>query len=376
MFTYKIPQMKKTVILFLVLVVAASCAREPKFRIDGTIEGIEDALMVLQKRIPGGYEVIDSVELENGAFEMTGVIDYPQMVNLAIKGKRGGLNFYLENSDITIHGHADSLHLASVSGSQTQAEFDTYKAALDESNIEMSKIYDRYREARMAGDDALASELENELEALDATQTEIKKNFVISNPSSYVAPVVLNELSYGLEADEMEALIGKLDTSLNNVQLVVNMKERVVQLKSVSVGQKAPDFTLNDVDGNPVTLYSKLGGSTKLLLVDFWAAWCPPCRQENPNIVKIWKEYNKKGFDVFGVSLDRSKEDWVKAISDDQLTWTHVSDLKYWDCAPAKQYAVNSIPASFLLDGDGMIVGHNLRGDALASKVKEVLDSK
>ncbi|MFN2313229.1 MAG: redoxin domain-containing protein [Bacteroidales bacterium] len=368
--------MKKAVILFLVLAVAASCAREPKFRIAGTIGGIEDAMMILQKRIPGGYEVIDSVALANGTFEMTGVIDYPQMVNLAIKGKRGGMNFYLENSDITIHGHADSLHLASVSGSKTQAEFDTYKAALDESNSEMAKIYDRYREARMAGNEALASETEKELEALDATQSEIKKNFIINNPSSYVAPVVLNELSYGLEADEMEALLGKLDTSLNKVQLVVNMKERVSQLKSVSVGQKAPDFTLNDVDGNPVSLYSKLGGDTKLLLVDFWAAWCPPCRQENPNIVKIWKEYNKKGFDVFGVSLDRSKEDWVKAIADDKLTWTHVSDLKYWDCAPAKQYAVNSIPASFLLDCDGVIVGHNLRGDALAARVKEVLDSK
>jgi len=368
--------MKKTIILFLVLAVAASCATEPKFKISGTIDGGENATVLLQKRIPGGYEVIDSTVLVNGAFEMTGVIDYPQMVNLAIKDKRGGLNFYIENSDITINGHADSLYLASVTGSKTQAEFDAYKAAFDESNNEMSKVYDRYREARMAGSDSLASEIEKELEALDAMQTELKKEFINNNPASYVTPVVLNELSYSLEAADMEALLGKLDTSLNKVQIVVSMNERLVQLKAVSVGQKAPDFTLNDVDGNPVSLYSKLGGNTKLLLVDFWAAWCPPCRQENPNIVKIWNEYNKKGFDVFGVSLDRSKEDWVKAIADDKLTWTHVSDLKYWDCAPAKQYAVNSIPASFLLDADGVIVGHNLRGEALAAKVKEVLGSK
>lgn len=368
--------MKKTVILFLVLAVAASCAREPKYRIAGTIDGIDIATMVLQKRIPGGYEVIDSVVLENGAFEMTGVIDYPQMVTLAIRGRRGGLNFYLENSDMTIHGHADSLYQASVSGSKTQGEFDTYKAAFDESNSEMSKLYDRYREARMAGDEALAAATEKEIDALDLKQREIKKAFIANNPVSFVTPVVLNELSYEMEADEIEAMLGKLDTSLNKVQLVVSIKERLVQLKSVSVGQKAPDFTLNDVDGNPVSLYSKLGGSTKLLLVDFWAAWCPPCRQENPNIVRIWKEYNKKGFDVFGVSLDRNKEDWVKAINDDKLTWTHVSDLKYWDCAPAKMYAVNSIPASFLLNAEGVIVGHNLRGEALAAKVKELLDSK
>jgi peroxiredoxin len=368
--------MKKTIILFLILAVATSCATEPKFRITGTIDGGENATVILQKRIPGGYEVIDSTVLVNGAFEMTGVIDYPQMVILAIKDKRGGLNFYIENSDIAINGHADSLYLASVTGSKTQAEFDTYKAAFDESNNEMSKVYDRYREARMAGSDLLASEIEKELEAIDAMQTELKKEFINNNPASYVTPVVLNELSYSLEAADMEALLGKLDTSLNKVQIVVSMNERLVQLKAVSVGQKAPDFTLNDVDGNPVSLYSKLGGNTKLLLVDFWAAWCGPCRQENPNVVKVWKEYNKKGFDVFGVSLDRNKEDWVKAIEDDQLTWTHVSDLKYWDCAPAKQYAVNSIPANFLLDGEGVIVGHNLRGEALAAKVKELLDSK
>lgn len=368
--------MKKTVILLLVLALAASCAKEPKFRITGTIDGTENATIILQKRIPGGYEVIDSALIESGTFKMEGVVDYPQMVNLAIKDKRGSLNFFIENSDITIHGHADSLFFASVTGSQTQSEFDTYKASLDESNTKMSSIYDRYREARMAGNEELASSIEKELEALDAEQNEMRKEFIKNNPSSYVTPSVLNELSYSLEADEMEELLGGLDTSLNKVQTVVVMKERVVQLKSVSIGQKAPDFTLNDVDGNPVSLYSKLGGETKLLLVDFWAAWCGPCRQENPNVVKVWKEYNKKGFDVFGVSLDRDKEDWVKAIADDQLTWDHVSDLKYWDSAPAKQYAVNSIPANFLLDGNGVIVGHNLRGDALGAKVKELLEAK
>jgi len=368
--------MKKTAILVLIVAIAASCSREPQYRITGTIDGAGSEVVILQKRIPGGYEVIDSATLENGSFEMTGTVEYPQMVNLAIKEKRGGLGFFIENSDITVHGHADSLWLASVVGSLTQGEFDTYKAAFDESNAEMSKIYDRYREARMAADDELAASIEAELEALDARQTEMRKEFIANNPSSYVAPTVLNEISYYLEADELEGLLGKLDTSLNKVQSVITLKDRLVHLKAVSVGQKAPDFTLNDTEGNPVSLYSKLGGDTKLLLVDFWAAWCPPCRQENPNVVKVWKEYNKKGFDVLGVSLDRNREDWLKAIEDDKLTWTHISDLKYWDCAPAKLYAVTGIPANFLLDGEGVIVGHNLRGEALAAKVKELLGSK
>ena len=368
--------MKKTAILVLLVVIAASCAREPQYRITGTIDGAGSEVVILQKRIPGGYDVIDSATIENGSFEMTGTVEYPQMVNLAIKNKRGGLNFFIENSDITVHGHADSLWLASVAGSLTQGEFDTYKAAFDESNEEMSKIYDRYREARMAGDDELAGSIEKEIEALDARQTEMRKEFIVNNPESYVAPTVLNEISYYLEADELESLLGKLDTSLNEVQSVVTLKERLVKLKAVAVGQKAPDFTLNDTEGNPVSLYSKLGGDTKLLLIDFWAAWCPPCRQENPNVVKVWKEYNRRGFDVLGVSLDRNREDWLKAIEDDKLTWTHISDLKYWDCAPAKLYAVTGIPANFLVDAEGVIVGHNLRGEALEEKVKELLGAK
>lgn len=368
--------MKKTIILLLVAAVAASCAREPKFRITGTIDGAGNETVILQKRIPGGYEVIDSASLENGAFTIEGAVDYPQMVNLALKGKRGGLNFYIENSDITVHAHADSLYTGSVSGSATQAEFDAYKAMFDESNAEMMKIYDRYRAAKMEGNEEVASASEKELEALDNKQNELRKEFIANNPSSFVAPAVISELAYYLEAGELEDLLGTLDTTLNKVQTVVTLKERLVQLKAVAMGEKAPDFTLNDVDGNPVSLYSRLGGDTKLLLLDFWAAWCGPCRQENPNVVKVWKEYNKKGFDVFGVSLDRTKEDWVKAIKDDNLTWTHVSDLKFWDCAPAKMYAVSAIPANFLIDANGIIVGHNLRGEALGEKVKELLDTK
>jgi peroxiredoxin len=366
-------KMKKTIILLMLLAVAVSCAKEPKYRITGTISGADSTMVVLQKRISGGYEALDSAYIENGVFDMEGTVDYPQLVVLAIKGQRGGLSFYVENSDIMIHGQADSLFTASVTGSKTQSEYDAYKASFDETNSEMSTLFDSYREARMSGDEEAAASIEQELNALDEKQTELKKEFIAGHPSSYVTPEVISEISYYLEADEMEAMLSSLDTTLNKVQSIRTMKDRLVKLKAVAVGQKAPDFTLNDVDGNPVSLYSKLGGNTKLLLVDFWAAWCPPCREENPNVVKIWKEYNKKGFDVLGVSLDRTREDWVKAIEDDKLTWTHVSDLKYWDTEPRILYAVSAIPSNFLIDGDGVIIGHNLRGEALAEKVKEVL---
>jgi peroxiredoxin len=174
-----------------------------------------------------------------------------------------------------------------------------------------------------------------------------------------------------MEPDEIEADIKSLDTNVAKIQIIKDMSSRVKELKNVAVGQKAPDFTLNDVNGTPLSLSSKFG--SKLLLIDFWASWCHPCRMENPNVVKVYNEFHKKGFDVIGVSLDRSKEDWVKAIADDKLTWTHVSDLKYWDNAAAKLYAVNSIPANFLLDENGVIIAKNLREGDLYNKVKEIL---
>ena len=145
---------------------------------------------------------------------------------------------------------------------------------------------------------------------------------------------------------------------------------KVNAMKSIAIGQPAPEIALPDTTGQIVKLSSLKG---KYVLVDFWAKWCGPCRQENPNVVKAYHKYKDKGFTVFGVSLDRTKEDWLQAIRKDGLTWTHVSDLKYWNSEAARTYNINGIPFSLLLDKNGVIIAKNLRGPALDKKLEEIL---
>lgn len=145
----------------------------------------------------------------------------------------------------------------------------------------------------------------------------------------------------------------------------------VDKMKVLAVGQQAPEISLPDPNGNIVSLSSLRG---KYVLVDFWAKWCGPCRQENPNVVRMYHKYKDKGFDVFGVSLDRTKEDWLQAIHEDGLEWTHVSDLKYFNSEAAVIYNINAIPFSVLVDPNGIIIGKNLRGKGLEKKLSELFE--
>lgn len=364
--------MKKLIYLSLIGLIAWSCSSEPKYSVTGKIEGSDSIIFYLQKREAGVNVNIDSAVSKKGSFTMKGgAVDYPQLVQLVAGDTRKRTSFYLENSKITITGTLDSLFKAEVTGSKTQDEYQSFLDSHKPLTDAYASLYSEYQAATQSGDASKVADIETRAEELQEKMLQNQKDFVINNPSSYVSPSLLSSLAYDMEATELESLINKFDTSLAKLPQVVALRERVEITKKVATGQKAPDFTMNDVDGKPVSLSSKIG--TKLLLVDFWAAWCGPCRQENPNVVNVYKEFNKKGFDVFGVSLDQSREDWVKAIADDNLTWTHVSDLQYWNNAAAKTYGVQAIPANFLLDETGTIIGKNLRGEDLYNKVSELL---
>ncbi|MDP4222637.1 MAG: TlpA disulfide reductase family protein [Bacteroidota bacterium] len=365
--------MKKLSYLLLAqAILFSACSKGPHYVITGNIKGADSLTFLLQERVSGQYVTLDSAVARKGIFKMKGgPVRYPEMVILNAKNTRDRTSFYLENSEITITGSLDSLDAAKITGSRTQDEYNAFRDSNKPLSEKYSKLNEDFQFARQNNDTARVSAIRKEAAGIDKEMIQLQKDFVKNHPASYVTPYILAGLSMDMDGSELELYLNGLDTAVANTPLIKELKERAGKMKTVSVGQKAPDFTLNDPEGKQVSLYSKVG--SKLLLIDFWAGWCGPCRRENPNVVRIYKEFSKKGFDVFGVSLDRRRDEWVQAINDDHLTWTQVSDLQEWDNAAARLYAVNSIPANFLLDQNGTIIARDLRGDELYNKVKEVV---
>ncbi|OFY58084.1 MAG: hypothetical protein A2V50_02100, partial [Bacteroidetes bacterium RBG_19FT_COMBO_42_10] len=294
----------KKMIYLIVAVLMTGCSSEPEFVVKGNIQDSDSVTFMLQKREAGKFITLDSALSRNGIFKMTGSVQFPEMVQLVATGRQKRVSFYIENSEITISGNLDSLSFAEVSGSKTQDEYQSFIDSNKPLSEKYSNLYIEYQSARQENNTEKIAELEKEAEAIQNEMTQLEKDFVKNNPSSYVSPSILNSLSYEMEASDIEAAINALDTNVARIPVAKDLMARAQVMKAVAIGQKAPDFTLNDVSGNPVSLSSKIGA--KLLLIDFWAGWCNPCRQENPNVVRVYKEFNKKGFDVFGVSLDRT----------------------------------------------------------------------
>jgi peroxiredoxin len=367
----------KKIILFLAAagLISTITAQVPHYRITCNITGAEGVALILQQNVNGRMVNTDTAVIVKGTFTITGgSVEYPEMVNLITPDRKKNISFYLENSDITISGKLETLNNSKITGSKTQDELipitEFIKPLGEKYNAKNAEL----QAATKAGNSEKVNEIRKEMDKMMKDVLAFELDFIKNNPGSFAVPAILRSLAPNMQTTELEAIISAMDPAVARTPAITELKARITILKNVDIGKKAPDFTMNNQQGIPVSLSSKIGAN--VLLIDFWAAWCSPCRAENPNVVKVYNEFNSKGFDIFGVSLDRSGTDWNKAISDDKLTWTHVSDLQYWNNSAAKLYGVNSIPANFLLDKDGIIIARNLRGEALYNKVKEMLDSK
>jgi len=367
--------MKKLFAIIMTVMILASCSTTPESKnqmtISGTISGDYSGMVDLYKRTDGDWVKLDSVKVDNGSFVLSAQLEYPEMYYLGIEGQNRFAGFFAEPSDITIETSVDDFRNLKVSGSASQTEYEAYNDKIQLFNDMYSDLNTQYKAAKQDNDEEKLAQLEIEYESVDEQMKQFIIDNALSNPKSIIAAYAVNRNAYYFDENDLEPVVNNFDESIKGSTYVEGLVERLETLKRVAVGQPAIDFTMDDMNGEPVALSSLFGN---YLLVDFWASWCGPCRQENPNVVEAYNKFHDKGFDVLGVSFDKTKDKWIEAVENDGLTWHHVSDLQYWGNAAGKLYGINSIPANVLLDPEGKIIAKNLRGEDLQNKLAELLN--
>jgi peroxiredoxin len=259
-----------------------------------------------------------------------------------------------------------------VSGSKQNDQFRTLLALQNELQETGKDLMKKYQEAQGRNDAKTMTQIEQQYNNLAKTNTQKVKAMLPELGTSLVALYATNFLNPDTDFPTLDTLARKFEAAGVNTPQAKSFIGTVARIRGVAVGAEAPEIALPDTNGTTVALSSMRG---KYVLIDFWASWCGPCRNENPNVVRMYNKFKDKGFDILSVSLDQpgKREAWVRAIRNDGLTWHHVSDLKFWQSEAAQRYGVNAIPATFLVDKTGKIIAKNLRGDALEAKLEEVL---
>lgn len=357
----------KQLLLLLALVPSLLFAQGSGFTLQGKISGIPDGAEVKLTSANEGAALLAKGTAKGGSFQLKGNVPEPGLFWLTV-GKGQPQHIYLENAAIKVSGAAKDLKNMKVEGSSAHTDFIAFR---DRFNPLVGELQATMAQAERSQDGAEQRNLMRRFDSLkNVVDTEVG-HFIVQKPGSYVSPFLLFITTQILEDPiTLEQRFSQLSEPVRNSQIGRSLAAFIADSKVGAIGTEAPDFAQADVNGNPIKLSSLRG---QFVLIDFWASWCKPCRMENPNVVAAFQKYNSKNFTVLGVSLDREKEAWLKAIEKDGLTWPQVSDLKFWNNEAAALYRVQGIPQNFLVDPNGKIVGKNLRGAALDAKLEELL---
>ena len=327
-----------------------ACTSKPEvktFKVNVNLANADGQTVYLQK----DGQTLDSAVITNwDAVFNTPVCDDNEMYSIMLPGWRRAFPFFTDNVDVTLEGDAQNPNAILVRGSASQDRLNAFTESYNE------------LEAKLEADSTMSQEDAEEILKMHCF------DFVWDNPTDPVAHYVMYRYKWAFGPCELRTMLDNIhaaDSTLINKNLTL-AEEYVEKQERVQAGQPIIDFTQNDPEDNPITLSELAEG--KLLLVDFWASWCPDCRKANPDVVAAYQKYHDQGFDVLGVSFDTNKEAWLAAIEKDGLTWAQVSDLQGWNNAAGALYVISFIPQNALIK-DGVIVARNLEGEELMDEI-------
>ena len=365
--------MKKLIGLLFLPVFCISQTGEG-FLIKGNIKGLKDSTVITL--LSGNDKtIIASGMVNKDVFTIMGKLKDPTILQLSFSGYQESTDMFISNEEVTISGNLSEMNTITIIGSATQKDYQQFK---DEFNPYFDNLRNLVNIINPEKDVKQRDSMINLYNAYRVTVLNNAKKFSRDKPASVVSSLALFAVMPLFEGpSELEAVYSKLSASARKGIYAIEIekgiadgKQKIENAKVGMVGSQALDFSQKDVDGKAVSLASFRG---KYVLVDFWASWCRPCRAENPNVVNAYQNYKNKNFTVLGVSLDQAKPNWVAAIAADNLSWTHVSDLQYWNNAVAQLYHIQSIPDNLLIDPNGKIIARGIRGEELQRKLKDLL---
>lgn len=370
--------MKKFTYLLATAALLAACSGNQGYTVKGTVEGAADGDTVYMRVLEGRQWLkVDSTVIKNGQFTFTGQQDSAvhRYITCTPAGKDGlSIDFFLENGSINVQLTAGFNDAATGTPNN-----DIYQGIRTKINANLQQISALLSDPALSDSTLTEEELEAKHKEASVKEEEINNSTInivaegiaqnITNP---VGIYLLKNNYYALSVEQLAPLMPQIPAAYDNDELISRIKDNVEKLKKTAVGQKFTDFEMQTPDGKAVKL-SDYVGKGKVVLVDFWASWCGPCRREMPNLVETYKKYKNKGFEIVGVSLDRDAEAWKNGIKQLNITWPQMSDLKQWDCEGAKLYAVSSIPHTVLINAEGIILARGLHGEELQEKVAEAL---
>lgn len=376
--------MKNTLLILIIMLPFLAVAQTPGFTIKGKIGNLNSPVKIYLDYIDNGEGHSDSVTLVNGTFSFSGYSDDISAARMSLdhtgEGEqasifKGGDNIYIyfANENMTINSN-DSLINAKVTGSKVYDEQQAYNKAIGGSIMEFNRIASaRFRSGtpEQQKDTAFINTIgrwfHKKVKALMVAQIQFAKD----NPHSSFAVVALTESARSkVNVAQVEPIYNAIDEKWRMTVSGKDLAKRIQAAKTIGVGDPAPSFTLNDASGKPISLAYLKG---KIVLIDFWASWCEPCRLESPNLKTQYQLYKDKGFEIISVSVDTDKKSWLKAINDDGLTWLQVSDLKGYQSEVVKSYGIGGVPSFFLISRDGKIIAKtNLQGAPLNTRLAEI----